>query len=75
MQPDSARIGSKRSSHSTAVLGVTYVIHFEMWVVKCNILTSRKEYLIPDTFEPTLIELLLYKMRVAVLPALLTCTL
>ena len=75
MRPESARKGSKRSSHSTAMLGVTYVRYFEMHVVKCNFLKSRNEYLISDTFQPTLIELLLYKMRVAVLPALLTCTL
>jgi hypothetical protein len=52
--------GSKRSSHSTAILGVTYVIYFKMQVVKCNILMSCNEYLIPDTFQPTLIELFLY---------------
>jgi hypothetical protein len=68
-------IGSNRSNHSTAILGETYVIYFKMQVVKCNILTSCNEYLILDTFQMTLIELFLYKMRVSVLPALLTCTL
>jgi hypothetical protein len=63
----------KEAFESTAILGVTWEM-FPNVRCKDSILTPRNEYLIADTFQPTLIELLFLRMRVVVLPALLTCT-